>query len=342
MHDIHLAILWHQHQPYYPDDVTGENPMPWVRLHGTKDYWGMAQLLKEAPEFHATINLVPSLIVQLQKYEAGHEDEHLRVSRLPADGLSADDMVYLLDNFFMVHPDHNIRPFARYNELYEKRGLGVDSAATAARRFSKRDILDLQCWSNMAWIHPLAFEQDKKLAEFRAKGQSWSEKEKQWLLAKQMELLCEVIPLHKELADRGQVELSTTTIFTIRFCRSCGTSGLHGRRCPRWRCHGISKVILTTRSIRSAGRSSFTKRCSEPSHAGCGLRRVRLLSRSPARSPLLAWNGSLPTKKSCRTRPTAGSPGMARVFSATRRCFIDLGASRIKGVRSRSCFAIMR
>ena len=45
MQDIALAFFWHQHQPYYPDDVSGENPMPWVRLHGTKDYWGMAVLL---------------------------------------------------------------------------------------------------------------------------------------------------------------------------------------------------------------------------------------------------------------------------------------------------------
>ena len=62
MHEVALAFFWHQHQPYYPDDVAGENPMPWVRLHGTKDYWGMAMLLKEVPELHATINLVPSLL----------------------------------------------------------------------------------------------------------------------------------------------------------------------------------------------------------------------------------------------------------------------------------------
>ena len=75
MHDISLAIVWHQHQPYYPDDVRAENPMPWVRLHGTKDYWGMAMQLKEVPEFHATINLVPSLLVQLQATTEGHEDD---------------------------------------------------------------------------------------------------------------------------------------------------------------------------------------------------------------------------------------------------------------------------
>ena len=68
MHEVALAFFWHQHQPYYPDDVAGENPMPWVRLHGTKDYWGMAMLLKEVPELHATINLVPSLLKQLAAY----------------------------------------------------------------------------------------------------------------------------------------------------------------------------------------------------------------------------------------------------------------------------------
>ncbi len=188
--------------------------MPWVRLHGTRDYWGMAQLLWEVPEFQATINLVPSLLVQLQAYtEAGHEDAHLRVSRLPADGMTAADLHYLLDNFFMVHPEHNIRPYPRYNELYEKRGLAVNSAEQAAKRFSKRDILDLQCWSNLAWIHPLAFELDPELAKFRDKGESWTEAEKQWLLVKQLKLLKEIIPLHKKLAQRGQVELSTTPFY---------------------------------------------------------------------------------------------------------------------------------
>ena len=50
MSSVSLALMWHQHQPYYPDDVGGENPMPWVRLHGTKDYIGMALHLEEVPE----------------------------------------------------------------------------------------------------------------------------------------------------------------------------------------------------------------------------------------------------------------------------------------------------
>ena len=214
MHEVALAFFWHQHQPYYPDDVANENPMPWVRLHGTKDYWGMAMLLKESPAMHATINLVPSLLQQLTAFtDRGHQDSHLRVSRLPPDGLSEEDVYYLLDNFFMVHPDHMIRPFPRYSELYKKRGLSVDTAEKARKRFNKKDIIDLQCWSNLVWIHPLAFEQDAELAEFRAKGRGWTEQEKQWLLDKQMELLRQVVPLHRELLERGQVELTTTPFY---------------------------------------------------------------------------------------------------------------------------------
>jgi len=214
MHEVALAFFWHQHQPYYPDDVGHENPMPWVRLHGTKDYWGMAMLMREVPQLHATINLVPSLLSQLSAYtEQGHEDEHLRVSRLPVEGLSAQDTYYLLDNFFMVHPDQMIRPYPRYWDLYKKRGLSIDSAERARKRFTKKDIIDLQCWSNLVWIHPLAFERDAALAEFRAKGRHWTEKEKQWLLEKQMELLREVVPLHRELQDRGQLELTTTPFY---------------------------------------------------------------------------------------------------------------------------------
>ncbi len=133
MHDLSVAFVWHQHQPYYSDDVSGYNPMPWVRLHGTKDYWGLAMHLAEVPEVHATINLVPSLVSQILAYtERNGQDEHLRVSRLPADGLSEADGRYLLDTFFMVNPDHMIRPHPRYWELYQQRGLHVDQRRTGA------------------------------------------------------------------------------------------------------------------------------------------------------------------------------------------------------------------
>ena len=211
---VSLALFWHQHQPYYPDDVSGENPMPWVRLHGTKDYLGMALHLDEVPEFRCTINLVPSLLLQLEGYVLGTaSDRHLDVSRMPADGLSKDDAFYLVDNFFMAFPDAMIRPHSRYWELYQMRGLGVSTGEQALPRFRERDLRDLQVWSNLAWFHPLLFEKDPELAEFLEKGRNYSEIEKTWLLNKQRSLLAEIVPLHRKLAERGQVELSTTPFY---------------------------------------------------------------------------------------------------------------------------------
>ena len=42
---LRVVLLWHQHQPYYKNLVTGEYRLPWVRLHGLKDYYGMVRLL---------------------------------------------------------------------------------------------------------------------------------------------------------------------------------------------------------------------------------------------------------------------------------------------------------
>ena len=214
MQPVSLALFWHQHQPYYPDDIGAENLMPWVRLHGTKDYYGMALHIKEVPEFRCTINLVPSLLQQLQAYtEHGATDRHLKVSRMSADDLSEADGCYLLDHFFMASVDNMVRPYLRYHELYLKRGFGVDSAETALSRFNERDLRDLQVWSNLTWIHPIAFELDSDLRAFLEKGHSWTKSEKNWLLDKQLDILKQVVPLHRELMEGGQVELTTTPFY---------------------------------------------------------------------------------------------------------------------------------
>jgi len=214
MADVALAFLWHQHQPYYPDDVGGENPMPWVRLHGVKDYYGMALHLLEFPEMRCTINLVPSLVRQLQGYtERGASDRFLDVTRVPADGLTQDQSLFLLDNFFMASAEQMIRPYSRYFDLYQRRALGKNTAAEALRRFREQDFRDLQVWFNLTWIHPLEFERDRDLKELQKKGRGFSEEDKQFVVAKQFEILRQVLPLHRRLVDEGQIELTTTPYY---------------------------------------------------------------------------------------------------------------------------------
>src|SRR5207302_9193136 len=112
MSELAIGIFWHKPQPYYPDEVAGENPMPWVRLQGVKDYYGMALHLAEVPEMRCTINLVPSLIIQLLAYtEKNASDRFLDAARIPAKELSQHDAIFLLDHYFMASPEHMIKPW---------------------------------------------------------------------------------------------------------------------------------------------------------------------------------------------------------------------------------------
>jgi alpha-amylase/alpha-mannosidase (GH57 family) len=214
MSDLAIAFYWHQHQPYYPSALGGANPMPWVRLHGVKDYYGMALHLLEFPEMRCTINLVPSLLTQIQDYtDRNGTDRPLEATRLPAAHLAEDDALYLLDTFFMANHDHMIRPFSRYFELLQRRAADQSTAAEALRRFGERDFRDLQVLFNLAWIHPLAFERDSDLRELRDKGRFYTEDDKAVVIAKHFEIMKQIIPLHRKLQASGQVELTTTPYY---------------------------------------------------------------------------------------------------------------------------------
>lgn len=218
MSELNVAFLWHQHQPYYPSAPGGRtasaNPMPWVRLHGVKDYYGMALHLLEFPEMRCTINLVPSLLVQLHAYTHGDAvDQPLEATRLPAAHLSEDDALYLLDHFFMANHERMIRPFPRYYDLLLRRAPGQNTAAASLRRFGERELRDLQVLFNLAWIHPLAFDRDSTLRELRDKGRFFTEDDKTHVLAKHFEILRQIVPLHQRLQDSGQVELTTTPFY---------------------------------------------------------------------------------------------------------------------------------
>src|ERR1019366_3220538 len=135
-----------------------------------------------------TINLVPSLLVQLLAYtEKNATDRFLDVSRIPAGDLTEQDAVFLLDHFFMADPLHMIEPWPRFSELYQRRAFGKYSVREALRRFNERDLADLQTLYNLAWIHPLAFERDADLKQLREKGRNFSKQDKMQVLDKHLE-----------------------------------------------------------------------------------------------------------------------------------------------------------
>lgn len=213
---LYVAFLWHMHQPFYKDPFTGIYRLPWVRLHGTKDYFDMAATLTDYPDIKQTFNIVPSLIEQLSDYTDNMAtDAFLEATRKKASDLAISDKVFILENFFLANWENMIKPFPRYYELLSKRGLRFirSDLSRIAGYFSEYDFLDLQVLFNLVWIDPGLRRKDPFLAQLEKKGKGFSEEEKKLLIEKQLSILQGIIPKYKELSDKGQIEISTSPYY---------------------------------------------------------------------------------------------------------------------------------
>jgi alpha-amylase/alpha-mannosidase (GH57 family) len=212
MNRINLAVLWHMHQPQYRDPETGRYVLPWTRLHATKDYYGMVKLFEEFPAFHATINLVPSLCMQLEEYASGKFNEPwFDLAFKKTEELTRDDKAEILARAFQLNLERLLTRWPRFVELHEwSRGAG---GAQALITFTTRDWRDLQLLSQLAWMDEEWFTKDAVVCRLANRGRDYSEKDKDALKAKIIELIGLVIPAHREAAKRGQVELSTTPFY---------------------------------------------------------------------------------------------------------------------------------
>jgi alpha-amylase/alpha-mannosidase (GH57 family) len=210
---LRLIFLWHQHQPFYKDLVTGEYRLPWVRLHALKDYYGMVKLLDEFPNVHQNFNLVPSLITQIQDYVAGTAlDPFLNVAAKPAKELTPKERQFALQYLFQANPAHVIGRYPRYRELHERFRERGYSPEKAEQYFQLRDFTDLQVLSQIAWFDEF-FLEDKEVAGLIAKERDYSLDDQRFVMARERELLAKVLPAHAEAAKKGSIEISATPFY---------------------------------------------------------------------------------------------------------------------------------
>ncbi len=207
-HPLHVAILWHMHQPDYLDPRTGEYALPWVRLHAVKDYLRMAELQAQYPQVHATVNFVPSLLAQIEAYaEGAAQDRALKLSTQTA--WSREDKAYILSLFFCVNEHKVMARSARYLELKARR----DATRGDVDAFSDADYLDLIALFNLAWMDSLNLAQDPQFQAISHKGAGYTPEDIRLILAKQREVIASIIPAYKALAAQGQVELTTSPYY---------------------------------------------------------------------------------------------------------------------------------
>ncbi|MBI2845041.1 MAG: glycoside hydrolase, partial [Chloroflexi bacterium] len=190
------------HQPYYAYTRSGRAILPWVRLHSSKNYLRMPEMLQEYPRVKATFNLVPSLIEQIQSYINGTlTDRLLELAELPIWSVGEEDFV--LEMGFSA-PQDFIQDHPRYRELQNK--------YRHHEPFREAEILDLLTLFHLAWIEE-AKREEEPIRQLLEKGSNYSRKDLKAIIEVQREVMQEIIPIYGQLAERGQIEITTSPYF---------------------------------------------------------------------------------------------------------------------------------
>jgi len=204
---LKVCILWHMHQPDYRDPVSGKTLLPWTWLHGVKDYGEMLETVVET-DARVTVNLVPSLLEQLESYRDGTaRDRWLELIARPAHELSTAERQFLVEQLFSVNEQTQIFANRRYHQLYQLRGAG---SQPDAQQFSDQDLLDLQVWFLLAWTGSHLRRKSGVVAELLRQGEYFQEQQKQQLLSCCHAEVNRVIDFYRELEEKGQIEISVT------------------------------------------------------------------------------------------------------------------------------------
>ena len=185
---VYLNLIWHQHQPLYVDASKDQLQGPWVRTHGTKDYYDMAAIIGGYPKIHATINLTSSLLLQLQTYyvdrlgpfvdvkknrvdaeayfkkEGGKTDPWIDIALKPANKLTQKERAFLYRNPWNAFGISEVMlgRFPEYealkNRIVARLKRGIDSV-------SVQELRELKFWFFLGYFDPDFLEGPVRLTD---------------------------------------------------------------------------------------------------------------------------------------------------------------------------------
>jgi alpha-amylase/alpha-mannosidase (GH57 family) len=221
---LNVVLCWHMHQPYYREGLKGAYHLPWVYLHGIKDYSDMAAHLERYPEMHAVVNFAPVLLEQLDDYaqqldvllkQGKPTQDHMLnllsgVERIPSDVASR---LRIVQDCQRCHAPRMIHPYPAFHHLLNMVGPSSETDKTGLQRhlgyLSEQYFLDLLTWYHLAWLgHSL-----KKLPltkRLMSQEKDFSAADRHELLHLIQHCMAGLIPRYRALAERGQIELSVT------------------------------------------------------------------------------------------------------------------------------------
>ena len=215
MRRANVVFLLHMHQPQYVDPRTGRAELPWVRLHGTRAYLDVARVLEDFPSLQLTVNFVPSLLSQIAQVATGARDSWIEVACKQASDWTPAEREFLLARLFSINWGRAVDVRPRYRELLDKRGRQAPAheLRTRARLFSDGELRDLTVLFNLSWFGFAAREGDRELEELERKGRHYDRADLELVVERQRAACARVLPWWKKLAERGQIELSSSPYY---------------------------------------------------------------------------------------------------------------------------------
>jgi alpha-amylase/alpha-mannosidase (GH57 family) len=213
---VDLVFLWHMHQPDYRDYASGDFLLPWVYLHAIKDYSDMAYHLEQHPGVKAVVNFVPVLLDQLEDYQQQFSSGKIRdpllrlLARENLNDVSNAERNLIMESCF--RSDHNkmVAPYPSYKRLHDLYMTLEPGGSTAVSYLSGQYFSDLLTWYHLAWCGESVRREQDLVIRLMTKDENFSFEDRKQLFDLIGSSVSGIIPRYRKLAERGQIELSTT------------------------------------------------------------------------------------------------------------------------------------
>lgn len=213
---LDLVFLWHMHQPDYRDYDSGEFMLPWVYLHAIKDYSDMAYHLEQHPQVKAVVNFVPVLLDQLEDYAQQFSSGQIRdpllrlLTHENLDDLSEDERTLVLDSCFRSDHEKMVAPYPSYKRLSDLFKFLESESSGALAYLSGQYLADLLTWYHLVWCGESIRREHDLVIALMSKAERFSLEDRLALFKLIGREVSGIIPRYRQLAQRGQVEISAT------------------------------------------------------------------------------------------------------------------------------------
>lgn len=224
---LKLVICWHMHQPHYRDGLDGLYRLPWVYLHGIKDYTDMVAHLENCPKARVVVNFAPVLLEQMDDYAKQMRDW------LASDVAMCDPLLNWVSGESAISTDLEQRfeivqacqkafaptmidPYPAFKSLIMMSQCDENTPFEESKGlsyFNDQFFIDLLMWYHLTWMGTSLRLKDDRVKALIKKGnlgQHFSPEDQRALIKVMADAIEGIIPRYRALMESGQIEISMT------------------------------------------------------------------------------------------------------------------------------------